>query len=110
MHLRCLTVEDPKGWSKKLPWTEYWYNTSFQTSIGTKQFKAVYGETLSIFLKYLGDATEPLHCKKCCYIMIKHCYVLSLIDESTKSSEDCRSLPLYSKDPPSFLCFFIETV
>jgi len=46
MYLRCFTVDDPKGWSKKLSWTKYWYNTSlrcFQTGIGIKQFEAIYG-------------------------------------------------------------------
>jgi len=43
MYLRCFTVDNPKSWSKLLSWAEFWYNTSFQSSIGMSPFKAVYG-------------------------------------------------------------------
>ncbi|KAL2338914.1 hypothetical protein Fmac_013360 [Flemingia macrophylla] len=59
MYLRCFTVDDPKGWSKMLPWVEYWYNTSFQTSIGMTPFKAVYGRDPPNLPKYVKDAIEP---------------------------------------------------
>nr|KYP37665.1 Transposon Ty3-I Gag-Pol polyprotein [Cajanus cajan] len=59
MYLRCFTVDDPKSWSKMLPWAEYWYNTSFHTSIGMTPFKAVYGRDPPTLPKYVKDDTEP---------------------------------------------------
>ncbi|MCI37463.1 mediator of RNA polymerase II transcription subunit 15A-like, partial [Trifolium medium] len=41
--LRCFTVDQPRQWSKMLSWAEFWYNSSFQSSIGMTPFKAVYG-------------------------------------------------------------------
>lgn len=43
MYLRCITTDMPKTWSKALCWAEFWYNTSFHTSIGMTPFKAFYG-------------------------------------------------------------------
>nr|KYP71832.1 Transposon Ty3-I Gag-Pol polyprotein [Cajanus cajan] len=38
---------------------EYWYNTSFHTSIGMTPFKAVYGRDPPTLPKYVKDDTEP---------------------------------------------------
>lgn len=43
MYLRCFVSEQPRLWTKFLPWAEYWYNTSHHMSIGMTPFKAVYG-------------------------------------------------------------------
>ena len=42
-YLRCFASEQPRQWSCWIPWTEFWYNTNFHTSIGTTPFEAVYG-------------------------------------------------------------------
>jgi hypothetical protein len=33
MYLRCLPGDRPKSWLRWLPWAEYCYNTSFQSTL-----------------------------------------------------------------------------
>ncbi|KAL4010950.1 hypothetical protein IC575_027992 [Cucumis melo] len=51
-YLRCFCNEKPKEWTKWLPWTEYWYNTTFQRSIGMTPFQVVYGRQPPTILSY----------------------------------------------------------
>ncbi|GAU41241.1 hypothetical protein TSUD_97760 [Trifolium subterraneum] len=37
LFLRCFTFNNPKSWSKALSWSEYWYNTAFQTNIALQE-------------------------------------------------------------------------
>lgn len=41
--LRCAVHSCPKDWSKWLPLAEFWYNTSYQSSLGTTPFEVLYG-------------------------------------------------------------------
>lgn len=43
MYLRCLTFSNLNVWSKLLPWAQYWYNTTFHTSVSMTPLKALYG-------------------------------------------------------------------
>jgi hypothetical protein len=43
MYLRCLADDRPWEWLRWLPWAEYCYNTSFESSIRTSPFHVVYG-------------------------------------------------------------------
>jgi hypothetical protein len=43
MYLRCLTGDRPRQWLQWLPWAEFCYNSSFQTSLRTTPFRVVYG-------------------------------------------------------------------
>jgi transposase InsO family protein len=43
MYLRCFTWDQPRQWLRWLPWAEYTYNTTFQTSLKDTPFKLVYG-------------------------------------------------------------------
>ncbi|TYK23464.1 putative retroelement pol polyprotein [Cucumis melo var. makuwa] len=51
-YLRCFCNEKPKKWTKWLPWTEYWSNTTFQRSIGMTPFQVVYGRHPPTILSY----------------------------------------------------------
>ena len=72
-YLRCFAIEQPGLWSFWIPWTEFWYNTSFHTSIGTTPFEIVYGRKpptvmqhipsevmTEVVARYLQDKDEAL--------------------------------------------------
>lgn len=42
-YLRCMVSQEPKKWAQNLSMAEYWYNTSFQSSLQKTPFEALYG-------------------------------------------------------------------
>nr|GEX09294.1 Ty3/gypsy retrotransposon protein [Tanacetum cinerariifolium] len=42
-YLRCMVMERPLTWTKWLSLAEWWYNTSFHSSLGRTPFEALYG-------------------------------------------------------------------
>ena len=42
-YLRCFAGHQPFNWTNWLPWAEWWYNTTFHSSIKMTPFEAVYG-------------------------------------------------------------------
>ncbi|KAL4282814.1 hypothetical protein GQ457_16G014550 [Hibiscus cannabinus] len=57
MYLRCYVSDCPKTWLSMLPWAEYWYNTSFQSSAQMTPFEVLYGRTPPTIVRYLRDST-----------------------------------------------------
>ncbi|KAM1111179.1 hypothetical protein ACFX19_010480 [Malus domestica] len=42
-YLRCFSSDKPTKWSSLIPWTKWWYNTSFHSAIKMSPYQAVYG-------------------------------------------------------------------
>lgn len=55
--LRCFVHERPTQWSFMLPWAEYWYNTTYHSSIGMSPFKALYGREPPPLVGYEAGTT-----------------------------------------------------
>ncbi|KAG2628375.1 hypothetical protein PVAP13_3KG244427 [Panicum virgatum] len=52
MYLCCITGDRPRQWLRWLPWAEYIYNTTFQTSLRDTLFRVVYGRELPTIRSY----------------------------------------------------------
>ena len=60
-YLRCYVAEVPSKWVAMLPWAEFWYNTSYQTSAGMTPFQALYGREPATVARYiLGSSASEL--------------------------------------------------
>jgi transposase InsO family protein len=57
-YLRCFTQDIPKDWTHWLPWAEYWYNTSWHSSIRMTPYEAVYGVPPPRLLSYVSGTTR----------------------------------------------------
>lgn len=42
-YLRCMTSSKPRKWKALLPHAEWWYNTTFHTSLGMSPYQALHG-------------------------------------------------------------------
>lgn len=60
MYLRCLTGDRPREWLRWLPWAEFAYNSSYQSSIQTSPFAVVYGRLPPSLRSYTAGATRLL--------------------------------------------------
>jgi hypothetical protein len=41
-YLRCAVQDNPKRWCRWIPMAEFWYNSSYHTTLGCSPFKALY--------------------------------------------------------------------
>ncbi|KAI3742688.1 hypothetical protein L1987_60381 [Smallanthus sonchifolius] len=57
MYLRCYVADYPHKWLHFLPWAEFWYNTSYQTSSQMTPFEILYGRKPPTLTRYLRDST-----------------------------------------------------
>jgi len=48
-----MCAHEPNEWCKWMPTAEWWYNTSYYSSIHMTPYKAVYGQPPPIHLPYL---------------------------------------------------------
>ena len=60
MYLRCMAFESPWEWTNWLPLAEWWYNTTFHSSIQTTPYKVVYGQSTLLHLPYLAKESTIL--------------------------------------------------
>lgn len=60
MYLRCLTWANPKKWTALLHLAEFWYNTSFHTTLGCSPYEALFDrEPYYAQLPDLFEAFQP---------------------------------------------------
>ena len=52
-YLRCMVSKKPKEWTKFIALVEWWYNTSYHSSIHTTPYEVVYGQPAPTHLPYL---------------------------------------------------------
>ncbi|KAM0065899.1 putative nucleotidyltransferase, Ribonuclease H [Helianthus debilis subsp. tardiflorus] len=57
MYLRCYVADHPQKWLQFLPWAEFWYNTSYQTSSQMTPFEVLYGRKPPSLTRYLRGST-----------------------------------------------------
>ncbi|OMO84555.1 reverse transcriptase [Corchorus capsularis] len=57
-YLRCMCHESPKEWSKWLHLAEWWYNTTFHSSIQTTPYEAMYGQSPPLHQPYLAGESN----------------------------------------------------
>jgi hypothetical protein len=55
VYLRYLAGDRPKNWLRWLPWAEYCYNTSYQSTLKTTPFEIVYGRAPPTLLSYQSE-------------------------------------------------------
>ncbi|KAJ0803307.1 putative nucleotidyltransferase, Ribonuclease H [Helianthus annuus] len=52
-YLRCMVMERPYTWAKWVPLAEWWYNTTFHSSINMTPFEALYGYPPPLYIPYI---------------------------------------------------------
>lgn len=52
-YLRCMTSDLPHTWRKWISLAEWWYNTTFHTTIKCTSFEIIYGHPPPLHLPYL---------------------------------------------------------
>nr|GFB84288.1 hypothetical protein [Tanacetum cinerariifolium] len=52
-YLRCMVMERPLTWVRWVALVEWWYNTSFHSSIGMTPFEALYGFPPPLHIPYI---------------------------------------------------------
>ena len=59
-YLRCFAGDEPKYWHRYLYLAEYWYNTSYHSSINMSPIQALYGQPIPDVIRYRpGDSPMP---------------------------------------------------
>jgi hypothetical protein len=57
VYLRCLAGDRTQSWLHWLPWTEFYFNSSYQTTLRVTSFEVVYGRTPTPLFPYQTGAT-----------------------------------------------------
>jgi hypothetical protein len=58
MYLRCCMHDSPKKWKLWIPMAEFYYNTSFHSSLGCTPFKVLYGYDPVLAASHMLPATD----------------------------------------------------
>ncbi|PRQ60730.1 putative nucleotidyltransferase, Ribonuclease H [Rosa chinensis] len=57
-YLRCFATDKPASWSSLLHWAEWWYNSTYHSTIKMTPFQAVYGTPPPAISSYLPGSTS----------------------------------------------------
>ena len=57
-YLRCIAGDQPKTWYTWLSLTEWWYNSTYHSSINLTLFEALYGYPPAVHLPYLPKGSS----------------------------------------------------
>jgi len=57
-YLRCITMHCPKKWHQWVSTTQWWYNSSFHSTIGMSPFQALYGYEPPAIEMVLTEVTQ----------------------------------------------------
>jgi hypothetical protein len=60
MFLRCMAHDNPKKWCRWLPLAEFWYNSTFHSSLNCSPFKALYGHDPNLSALPALDEQSPI--------------------------------------------------
>jgi hypothetical protein len=58
VYLRCMSFTEPKKWVSRLPLVEWWYNTTYHTSLKCYPFEALYGYPPPMILEVMVPGPE----------------------------------------------------
>lgn len=58
VYLHCFCSETPRLWDQWLSWAEYWYNTTYHSSLRVTPFQAIYGRAPPPLILYDGQRTS----------------------------------------------------
>jgi len=57
-YLRCMCTKKASDWSKWLPLAEWWYNTTFHSSLELTPYEVVYNQSPPVHLPYIPGETR----------------------------------------------------
>jgi hypothetical protein len=60
MFLRCMVHENPKQWHRWLPEAEFWYNSTYHSSLECTPFKVLYGHESNLGALPAVEETSPV--------------------------------------------------
>lgn len=60
-YLRCFCYDKLKEWSRYLPLAEWWYNTTYHSTIKRTSYEVLYGQKPSLHLPYFaGESSSKM--------------------------------------------------
>lgn len=84
-YLRCYVADVPATWVSMLPWAEFRYNTSYQTSAGMTPFQALYGYEPPTVARYILGSTSSELVES---FLLKRDKVLQLLKHNSANAQN----------------------
>ncbi|GJY92704.1 putative mitochondrial protein [Tanacetum coccineum] len=84
-YLRCFASDTPKQWARWISWTEYWYNTSYHTSMNMTPFKVLYGRDPPHLIYYASVPSPVFEVDR--YLEERDCILKELKEHLLRAQE-----------------------